>query len=609
MVPILSQANKPTGKFRLTKADKILPEYDLDLAITVKDEQGKELIIPVWRFIERYIRITDRNGNFCVFEINDAQIQFYIELCEQKRSGKPMRVDILKARQLGFSTFIAAVIFVLTILVPNQTACIVADTAEHATNLFNKYKFYYDCLPDYFHRILPVKASNAKELKVDYGMGQTSKVRVLVQGENAGRSDTCQYLHLSEVAFWQNIEDTTTSILQTVDDNNPNSIIAYETTANGVNYYKTVWDADVGGETGYKALFFAWCLDPKNRRPYDGFKLFDWEIKLMDKLGLDYEQIAWYRVQYNKMRGNLEKLRQEFPSTPIEAFIVSGTSVFNMELLLERKAEILKEAPLKQGFFRYKKEVSIDGSQIRVTDIHWVDASRGEIKIYEEPRDGHPYIVNNDPAMGGEDYFATQILNNYTGCQVARYHKNKCDADEAALQMYCLLRYYNGLLSPNGETINSSLASGETNTTAYVLKTIYKCGYRNIYQDQEYDALAGRYQDKFGYKTKQNNRQVQIELFAEAFRDNPRMIKDYETICEMESFQVVRNETTGKEKAQAIGGKHDDLVMSMCGAIYCRNAQRSIPTQKVEIKKPVAFDPLNFGETDHIQVKGDFQWD
>ena len=159
------------------------------------------------------------------------------------------------------------------------------------------------------------------------------------------------------------------------------------------------------------------------------------------------------------------------------------------------------------------------------------------------------------------------------------------------------------------ETINGSLASGETNTTAYVLKTIYKCGYRNIYQDQDYDALAGRYQDKFGYKTKQNNRQVQIELFAEAFRDNPRMIRDYETICEMESFQVVRNETTGKEKAQAIGGKHDDLVMAMCGALYCRNSQRAIPTQKVEIKKPVAFDPLNFGETDHIQVKGDFQWD
>lgn len=609
MVPILNEANKPTGRFRLTRADEILPKYDLDLAIAVTDENGKKLTVPVWRFIELYLRLTDRNGVFRVFEINDAQIEFYVEMCEQKRSGQPIRVDILKARQLGFSTFIAAVIFVLTILVPNQTACIVADTAEHATNLFNKYKFYYDCLPEYFHRVLPLKASNAKELKVAYGNGQSSKVRVLVQGENAGRSDTCQYLHLSEVAFWQDIEDTTTSILQTVDDNNPNSIIAYETTANGVNYYKTVWDMDQGGDTGYKALFFAWYLDPKNRRPYDGFQLFDWEKKLMDTLDLDLEQIAWYRVQYNKMRGNLEKLRQEFPSTPIEAFIVSGTSVFNMELLLERKAEILKERPLKQGFFRYKKEVNVDGSQIRVTDIQWIDSERGEIKIFEEPREGHPYIANNDPAMGGEDYFATQVLNNYTGIQAAVYHKNKCDADEASLQMYCLLRYYNGLGSKSGERPNDTLASGETNTTAYILKTLYKCGYRFIYQDQDYEALGGRFQDKFGYKTKQNNRQLQIELFAEAFRDNPRMIKDYATICEMENFQVVRNETTGKEKAQAVGGKHDDLVMSMCGALYCRGTQRALPIKSVEQKKQQMFDPLNFNEPHKVVVKGDFQWD
>jgi len=598
MVPILSLANKPTGKYRLTQADKLLPEYDYDLAITVKDENGNELIVPVWRFIEMYIRIKDRNGKFCVFEINDAQIQFYIELCEQKRRGEPMRVDILKARQLGFSTFIAAVIFVLTILVPNQTACIIADTAEHATNLFRKYKFYYANMPSYIKERLPLVASNAKELTVDYGSGQTSSVRVLVQGENAGRSDTCQYLHLSEVAFWQNIEDTTTSILQTVDDNNPNSIIAYETTANGVNYYKTIWDKDTGGDTGYKALFFAWFLDPKNRRPYDGFPLFDWEKKLMDTCGVDLEQIAWYRVQYNKMRGNLEKLRQEFPSTPIEAFIVTGTSVFNMELLLDRKAEILKEQPLRRGFFTFKKEVSIDGSQINITNIEWRDSPLGAIKIYEEPQAGHPYCVNNDPAMGGEDYFATQVINNYTGCQAAVYHKNKCDADEAAFQMYCLAVHY-----------NKALVSGETNTTAYLLKTVFKCGYRFIYQDQDYEALSGRFQDKFGYKTKQNNRQLQIELFAESFRDNPHIVRDYETICEMESFQIVRNDNTKKEKAQAIGGAHDDLVMSFAGYYLCRSTQRAIPTKSVEQQQRVAFDPLNFNEPQTIQVKGDFQWD
>ena len=572
MIPILNEHNRPSGRYKKTLADELLTPYDNDLAITVRAD-GKDLVVPVWRFIEKYLRIKDRSGRFIPFEINRAQCEFYIKLCEQKRAGKPMRVNILKARQLGFSTFIAAVLFVLTIFVPNQTACIIADTSEHATNLFKKYKFYYANLPEFLKKMLPLIASNAKELTVDYGGGQTSTVRVLVQGENAGRSDTAQYLHLSEVAFWQNIEETTTSILQTVDDTNPNSIIAYETTANGVNYYKEIWDLDTAGDTGYQALFFAWYLDKNNRVPYWDFELLDWEKKLKEKYNLDFEQIAWYRTQYNKMRGNLEKLRQEMPSAPIEAFIVSGNSKFNMELLLERKAELIHEKPLKQGFFTYRKTVNQDGSQINLTDIRWIESERGSIKIYEEPNKGHPYVVANDPANGGEDYFVSQVVNNYTGCQAAVYRKNKCDADDCAYQTYCLLKYYSGSIE--------AMATGETNTTSYILKLLYKCGYRFIYQDQDVEALSGRYADKFGWKTKQNNRNYMIDLVAENFRDNPKIIRDYTTICEMENFQITRDDRTGKEKIQAIAGAHDDTVMALCGFYLCRHAQKSIPTNIV----------------------------
>ena len=272
------------------------------------------------------------------------------------------------------------------------------------------------------------------------------------------------------------------------------------------------------------------------------------------------------------------------PSSPIEAFIVSGSSVFNMELLLERKAEILEEQqrnPAKRGFFRFDKHVSSDGQVITIENIKWVDDEQGAIKIYEEPQKGHPYVVNNDPAMGGEDYFATQVVNNNTGEQAAVYHRNKCDADDCAYQLYCLGTYY-----------NKALVSGETNTTSYILKLVKKCGYRFIYQDQDYEVLQGRYQDKLGYKTKQNNRQPMIEEFAEAFRDNPRIIRDYETICEMESFQVVRNESTGKEKAQATGGKHDDLVMAMCGVYLCRRAQRSYVDATVSPSRKLSFEEL-----------------
>ena len=152
--------------------------------------------------------------------------------------------------------------------------------------------------------------------------------------------------------------------------------------------------------------------------------------------------------------------------------------------------------------------------------------------------------------------------------------------------MYCLLKEY----EKSGVKV---LATGETNTTSRILKLIYKCGHRFIYQDQDYDALSGRYQDQFGFKTKTNNRLSMIDALAEAFRDDPTIIRDYSTICEMENFQVVRNESTGKEKIQALRSEHDDLVMSACGFFHCRHGQVAIPKTNV-VSQSMSIDELEY---------------
>ena len=149
------------------------------------------------------------------FILNDDQVDLYKSMCEQKQRGEPIRINILKARQAGFSTFIAAIIFCSVIFTPGQRAAIVADIAEHASNLFGKYNFFYDNLPvDIKERLVKVK-SNAKELVVSHGK-QTSSIRITVQGDSAGRSGTYQYLHLSECAFWDDLDSTLVSLLQTV---------------------------------------------------------------------------------------------------------------------------------------------------------------------------------------------------------------------------------------------------------------------------------------------------------------------------------------------------------------------------------------------------------
>ena len=137
------------------------------------------------------------------------------------------------------------------------------------------------------------------------------------------------------------------------------------------------------------------------------------------------------------------------------------------------------------------------------------------------------------------------------------------------------------------------MITGETNTTSYLLELCRKMGFKKIYQDQDVEDLSNRYMNKLGYKTKQNNRQYMIDLFKIAFREDPSIINDYETICEMESFQVVKN-SKGKEKAEATGGEHDDLVMAMCGFYLCRGAHTSVPTQHAEQFKKHTFDPFEY---------------
>lgn len=530
--------------------------------ITIKTSIGN---VPLYKMIEKFLYIENTDGQKVRFFLNEDQVDLYREMCEQRLRNEPIRLDILKARQKGFSTFISAVIFCMTIFQVGQKAAIVADIAEHATNLFEKYKFFYDNLPP---ELKPTqKKSNAKELVVQYANGQTSSIRIMVQGDSAGRSGTYQFLHLSECAFWGDLQDTLVSLLQTVSATNKQSMVFLETTANGVNEYKTRWDKDFAGGTSYVPKFYGWFTTKRYRVSDEDLRPYTkplWLIELQTEHNLDENQCAWYYDRFNDFNGDLEKLRQEYPSNPVEAFVTSGNSVFNTELTAKRKLEILKAPKPLTGMFTFTLNCSADGKRKELLNIEFIESRSGSVKIYREPEQGHPYVVSNDPAMGGEDYFATQVFDNYTGEQVAVYHRNKCDADDAAYQTFCLAKKY-----------NDALITGETNTTSYILESCYKLGHRFIYKDQDVEDLSGRYMNKFGYKTKINNRTYMIDLAKIAFRDNPQCINDYETICEMEAFQLVAH-ANGKEKAEASGGKHDDLVMAMCGFHLCRNAQTTV---------------------------------
>lgn len=576
--------------FVKTKADVELKEFH-DLAIYIKPPT-RELPIraDVWWLIERYIKIDTKEGDIVAFELNDAQIALYKELCLQRRRGERMRINILKARQLGMSTFIAALYIILTLLVPGQRAVVVADIAENAKKIFEKYQFMYQSLPEWIKDVIPLKADNAHELVVAYG-ARKSSIRVVTVGDHAGRGTTCQYLHLSEVAFWKDIKSVIKSLNQTVSTKNAYSIIIYETTANGVNEYKNMYDNAVGGNSSFKAVFYPWFLDKDYRMDYNGFKLMPHEEKLVKELHLDLQQIAWYRFKLNEMEGDLNSLKQEYPSTPLEAFITTGSSLFPMDLVLKRKSEILNKKFPRYEFVWDKKKVSEQGDVITLVNPHLMENQIGLITIFEEVKNGHPYIVNVDPAMGGDDNFVAQVFDNHSCKQVAKLCINhNSNYQWLGEQIYCLCRYYNNAFL-NAECNNP--------TGTFILEVAETCGHHFIYQDNAVDTLSDHYEDRRGYKTKTSNREYMINLTVNAFRDDYQMISDWDTLCEMENFQIVRNERTGKEKAVATSGNHDDHITALFGIFLARrsmiqttlvsekivDAQKSIEQLEEEVRK------------------------
>ena len=113
-------------------------------------------------YIEGCLKIKTKSGQIIPFRLNPAQEKLYAAAKEQQDAGKPVRLIILKARQLGFSTLTEGLIFHACATRENTNALIVAHLDVATGNLFRMSKLFYDELPGPIRPML--KASNAQEL-------------------------------------------------------------------------------------------------------------------------------------------------------------------------------------------------------------------------------------------------------------------------------------------------------------------------------------------------------------------------------------------------------------------------------------------------------------
>ena len=518
------------------------------------------------QYIEKYIKIRDKSGKIINLQFNEPQQRLYDIIKEQKLKNKPVRIVILKARQLGFSTIAESILFKETTTKFNVNTGIITHQDEATKNLFNMSKLMYECLPQ---EMKPAKkASNAQELIFDNdkGTGLKSKIRCMTAGsQGVGRSYTYDNLHVSELAFWPGNKKTTmTGLLQAV-PNLPSTIIIIESTANGFEYFKEIWDGAVAGENDFIPLFVGWNELKDYQMPYTGFELTSEEIRLQRDYNLSLEQLTWRRwCIRNNCSNDIEQFKQEYPITPEEAFISTGACYFNKEIIMGRINKIKNIKPLRKGYFSY----SINRNKI--SDIEFIDDDKGYIDIYEEPKEGHPYVLGGDTAGDGSDYFTGLVIDNSNSKQIAKLRHNKIDEDEYSRQIYCLGTYY-----------NNALVGLENNYSTYPTKKLKEYDYPKMYIREVEDNIPEVIQDKYGFLTTKATRPIILAMLKEIFRDNINYINDLDVLYE--GLVFIKNE---KGRPEAEQGKHDDLIMGLAITYYIRT-QQSFIVKKIEKEEKI----------------------
>ena len=501
-------------------------------------------------YIEEYLQIRNKDADVVPLRLNEPQLKLYDALAAQHKAGKPMRAIVLKARQMGFSTLTEAMIFKRTATRKNVHSGIVAHKDDSTNNLFNMSKLFYERLP------APLKpqrkASNARELVfgADDGTGLNSSIKVMTAGgRGIGRSDTFQNLHISELAFWPGDKKLTMlGLLQAVPDR-PDTMVVVESTANGFDEFKAMWDRAERGDSDFVPVFCGWWEMDEYRRDAAGLEPTAEEEALRALYGLDDEQLSWRRwCIENNCGGDIELFRQEYPASPAEAFISTGSCIFDKEAVVAQLARV--GPPARRVGFAY----SVRDEHLYFGGVE--DDKRGAVAVYKEPMAGVPYVIGADTAGEGNDSFVAQVLDNTTGEQVAVL-RQRFDEDEFSRQVMCLGYWY-----------NTALLAIEANFSTFPIKECTRLGYPRQYTREVTDTYTGRMERRYGFKTTSVTRPVILAGLVAYARDNVAGITDTDTLREMLTF--VRNE---KGRPEAMQGEHDDCVMALAIAHHARPQQ------------------------------------
>jgi hypothetical protein len=458
------------------------------------------------------LKIRDRNGALQPLHANTMQRNF-----EARRGQHNI---VLKARQMGMTTWIAGQFFLRTILQPGVLTVQVAHTREAAEGIFGVVQRMWENLPQPLRRG-PLRRSRANVGQMVFP-ALDSEFRVVSAGEpSAGRGLTIQNLHCSELSRWPGDAAATLAGLRAALA--PGGASCLESTACGAyGCFYEEWER--AHETGAVRHFFPWWMEPA----YSGDPVADLrpdERELMLLHGLSTRQIGFRRTLEKSYRG----LRmQEFAEDAASCFKATGDCCFELAAIERRLAEVPPPLEARRG---------------------------GALRIWLPALGGKEYLVAVDTAGGGADgdFGAVQVIELASGMQCAEL-RERLTPLELARAAAALGREYAG---PGGGAL---IAVERNNHGAAVL------AYLDV--TEHYPRIYGQ-AGVAGWLTSAGSKPAMVSRLGALLEDSPGMFLSKRLLRECRTFISFPGGRTG-----AASGSHDDCLMAMAVAQAVR-AERS----------------------------------
>ena len=550
----------------------------------------KKIIESPTLFIENFCYIITKKATFELFKPNKPQkiILDYVEEC--LREKKPIRVRILKARQMGFSTLISAIGFWWATMHENSSYAVVAHKEDSTMSIFDKNRIFYNNLPVWLKPATNRFSSEAISYdKVDNGDGGGLRSKIFfgtAGGNELFRGETILFCHKSEKAFWENVDILNKSLNAAI-PKEPFTAIFDESTANGYNHYKDECEASARGENEYKFFFFGWNMMDDYQMPVEeGFKLLPIEEEYMLMHDLTPEQMRWRRYKivndYNYTLRDIENddiddFKQEYPLIPEEAFISSGRSVFS--------PKVTKKGMEYSKLYKYSKEYELQSFPCKENLIMYEDPEMEEIKEYDkevyynketqkyEYRDTDlligkkykyaNYVLGIDTSGAGQDRNVITVWHTHDKKMVARWSKTNISEENLAKIAVEIAKIYNyGMIAP------------EVNFSHSLVSFIEDLEYENIYVCENESRIDKKNTSlEYGWKTTSKTKPLLVSNMKRAINEDYKIIPDPEFWYEAD-YYIQEKTKSGQDTFNAASGKHDDIVMAaMIGLYVCDSSQ------------------------------------